>query len=425
MRSEAGYIPYPFLASRKDQSMSSAFLRSKMDERAGLADLMTTTLDKCAKDGADPTPEQRSQLDNWGSRVKELDAEITQLETVLNSNDRFAKIAERVAESDETRERRELERRDTPTDPPVKSLADVITSSSAFTEYRGHGSSARVEVEDIFGLDAPVEERAPLTTALIFPPKERWPGLPGPSITTPLLDAINRERVSTGSFDYVTWPQATGVAKVAELAAKPEVPMTPVLATLSLDTFAGWVSISRQALEDVPRVRSQIETRLRQNLAAVLEAAAAAVIEAATPPQAGGESLAGIREAIGKLQATGYRPTGILINPADFAALDVATMHETNYGPVPTATYWGLRPIPVPGVPIGTSYVADMNQAVTWFDRGTTDVFVTDSHADNFVKNIFVILAEARAQFAVTDVNAMVEVGITQPAPGAVAASSK
>lgn len=402
--------------------MSSAYLRSKMDERAGLSDLMTATLDKCAKDGTDPTPEQRTQLDTWANQVRTLDSEIAKLETVLNANDRFESIVNRMSEAEETRERRDAQNRETPETPETpQTLGDFVTSSPAFTEYRGRGSSDRVEVPDIFGLDAR-DQRAALTTAQVFPAVQRIDAPAGPAIVTPLLSAINRERVSTGSFDYVTWPAVTGVAKVPEATAKPEVLVAPVLATGSLDTFAGWVQVTRQALEDVPRVRSQIETALRRNLAQVLEAEAAAVIEAASPAVATSDNLGGVREAIGLLQVGGYGPTGFLVNPADLALLDVAAMGETNNGPVNTTTYWGLRPIPVPGIPAGTSYVADLSQAVTWFDRGNTDIFVTDSHADSFIKNIFVILAEARAKFAVTNVNAMVQVAIAAPTAPAAAA---
>lgn len=405
---------------------SVAYLNARMHERATLADLGKDILDRCAEAGAEPTAEERMQLEKWGAQVRVLDAEIAQIDTALRADRQFENVLNRRSSDEEQAERRaaeQAEQREVADRP--KTLAELITTAPAFTEYRMRGASERIEIDDIFGLEAPplLEDRAAITNAQLFPPKQRWDGLPGPSITTPLLQAINHERVSTGSFDYLVWPQFTGAALVAEAALKPEVSGLPALTTLSLDTYAGWVQITRQALEDQPRVRSQIETRLRQNLAAVLEAAAAAVIEAATPAQAGGESLAGIREAIGALQADGYTPTGLMLNPVDFGALDLATMHETNYGPTPTSTFWGLKPIPVPGIPIGTSYVGDFTQAVTWFDRGTTDVFISDSHADFFIRNVFVILAEARAAFAVTDLNALVEVGITQPAPVAASAS--
>ena len=51
----------------------------------------------------------------------------------------------------------------------------------------------------------------------------------------------------------------------------------------------------------------------------------------------------------------------------------------------------------------GNAYVGDFSQSFTLFDRGVTDVFVSDSHADLFIRNILVILAEARVKSAITD----------------------
>jgi hypothetical protein len=48
-------------------------------------------------------------------------------------------------------------------------------------------------------------------------------------------------------------------------------------------------------------------------------------------------------------------------------------------------------------LPAGTAYVGDFAQAVTVFDRGTTAVYLSDSHADNFIRNVLLLLAEIRA----------------------------
>ena len=53
--------------------------------------------------------------------------------------------------------------------------------------------------------------------------------------------------------------------------------------------------------------------------------------------------------------------------------------------------------------------MGDFKEGVTLFDRGVTDVFVTDSHASNFISNILVILAEGRYKSAITDPLALAE----------------
>ena len=58
----------------------------------------------------------------------------------------------------------------------------------------------------------------------------------------------------------------------------------------------------------------------------------------------------------------------------------------------------------------GTAYVGDLDAAVQLFQRGSATVFMTDSHADYFVKNIILILAELRALIVVSEPGAIVEV---------------
>lgn len=406
--------------------MSSAYLKSKMDERAGIADSVTSVLDKCAAESRDPSPEERQRLDDWQARVRTLDTEIVQLRTSLEANDRFVDVIGAVARSDENAERRATTTADREREPEYRSVGDAFVNSEQFREYGGRGTMAPVEFEDFLGVEARAALPGAITVGQLHLPPTRWDGPAGPTLTTPFLDVIGRERVSSGSVDFITWAPnpATGAAIVPETDIKPEAVLAPTQTALTLDTYAFWKAISRQTLEDYPRIRSIVETKLRQGLAAKLEADAAAKLIAATIPAAPGADLAGIRTAIGVLQGKGYSPNAILLNPADFAALDVALFDGSVSGTTSIAgTYWGVRPVPVPGLPVGTAYVGDVREGVTWFDRGTGNVFLTDSHADFFIRNTFVILAETRAAFAVTNPDSLAEVTITQTPPVAAAAS--
>ena len=116
-----------------------------------------------------------------------------------------------------------------------------------------------------------------------------------------------------------------------------------------------------------------------------------------------------IRIGVGLVEAAGYSPNAVLLNPADYAALDISAYENANTGPIPRQTFWGLTPIPVASQPAGSAIVGDFKEGVTLFDRGVADVFVTDSHADLFIKNILVILAEGRYKSAITDPLALAE----------------
>ena len=101
----------------------------------------------------------------------------------------------------------------------------------------------------------------------------------------------------------------------------------------------------------------------------------------------------------------------MLLNPADLAALDVAAAAAAGGTPATrTNTYWGLTPVPLSTVAAGTAYVGDFQAGVTLFDRGVSDVFLTDSHSDFFVKNILVLLAETRVKSVIDEPNALCKV---------------
>ena len=76
------------------------------------------------------------------------------------------------------------------------------------------------------------------------------------------------------------------------------------------------------------------------------------------------------------------------------------------------ATFWGLTPVAAASITAGKAYVGDFQQGATLFDRGVTNVFLSDSHASLFISNILVILAEARTKSVVTDGPAICECSV-------------
>jgi HK97 family phage major capsid protein len=126
-----------------------------------------------------------------------------------------------------------------------------------------------------------------------------------------------------------------------------------------------------------------------------------------------GDLLAGIRIGIGTVQSAGYaNPTTVLVNPADYAAIDISVMGTAGIAPQSQSTLWGVKVIAAAAVPVGTAYVGDFQNGLTLFDRGTTAVMMTDSHADYFIRNMLLVLAETRALPAVTEPQALVKVGV-------------
>lgn len=393
--------------------MSSAYLTARIEERASLADAATAVLDRVAAETRDPSDAESKQLEAWDARCRSLDAEIATLEARMKGNAVFAGVVGRVAEADDNAERRAAARREAAPAPSPKSVGEQFVSSEAFRNYKGRGTMDPVEFVGF------LENRAAITTDDLDIPAFQWDGPRGYVTTTPLLNAIGREVVSSGSVEYITWGGADPVAEVvAEGALKPEADLAPVSNALSLDTYAHWKAITRQALEDWPRIRSIVEGKLRGGLASALEEAAAAVIGAAAWSTATGADLSSaIRVGIGDVQAAGFQPNAILLNPSDFAQLDIDASGAGNNGPISYGTFWGIRPVPVGALPAGTAYVGDFAEAVTWFDRNTTAVYMTDSHADYFTRNLLVVLAEQRSAFAATELSAAVKITVAPETP--------
>jgi Phage capsid family len=413
--------------------MSTAYLRRLIEERAGLTDAGQSILDTCAQNNTDPSPEQRAQLDRWRGQIETLDAEIASLDVQVRANQRFAGTIGRLDEIEERGERLDARRRQAPVE-VARSVGQVFTESEQFTEYRGRGTMPAVEFPNFLGFDGPMRAAAggdpapavavdghpillgdPATAGSLVNgiPAYGWGGPAVPNLRTPLLSLLNREPVSSGAVDYITWSEATGAEVVKETEVKPEATLTAKPESKSLETIAYWKGITRQAIEDIPRIQSIVEGKLRRGLARKLQAEAAKVIMAGVgAPGAGLVNLGGIRTAKATIEDAGYDANAILLNPLDHAALDMSIMGGTLTGPAAFAAYWGLTPVSVSGITAGTAVVGSISDAVTWFDRNTTSVYMSDSHADYFVRNMFVILAEARALFAVTEAAALASVKI-------------
>lgn len=400
--------------------MSNAYLKMKIEERAALSDLATEVLDTAAEEERDPTEEENKQLAGWAKRVKDLDAEIRKIEAMVNGNNTFAEVLDRVTSEDEAHEQRSAARRRSRTEVTErpKSVGEQFVTSEAFRNYNGRGSSGEVLIEGY------LENRAAITTETVDVPPYVFTQ-PGYQLTTPLLNAIGKVTVTAGSVEWFTWG-ASNAQEVDEGELKPEATIDPTPHTSSLVTYAHWKAITRQALEDIPQVQSIVEGKLRDGLGNALEAAAAETLNASTqiPSVVNENLLAGIRQGIGEVQSHAYNPTAIVLNPADYADLDLAAAEGAGNGPVGWGSFWGVQAIASGAIPAGTVYVGDFKQGETWFDRNTTGVYMSDSHADYFVRNMLLILAEQRSVFAITEPLALAKV-TTGAAPDAQVAKAQ
>jgi HK97 family phage major capsid protein len=393
------------------------YLRNLQNERDSLTAAATQITETAASESRDVTESERASIVTMGERCAVIDGQLETFGAQLDSQRHYAALRASLSErgaDDEPPDRAPVRAPERPVE--ARGWAALFTESPEFRSWRGSGSTGRVEVPGIF-------TRAPIQ--MVPPSADGFPGLvdkfrwqnPQPLQTTPLLDACGN--VTTNS-NVVEWfddePPGYPLAQVVpEAQPKPEADFTIVPKTGTLQTYAHWKSITRQALSNIPMIQSIVENKLRGGIFAKLEADVIAALDAATlttvDPSGTNGMLGAIRNALGEAQSQGFpNANTVVLNPMDWAGLDISVMIESVDGPRPQSQYWGLRVISSAQVPAGTAYVGDLNTGVTVFDQGTASVFMSDSHASNFISNILVILAETMALPLVTQAAALVKV---------------
>jgi HK97 family phage major capsid protein len=417
--------------------MPNTYLKSKIEERASQSEVLRSLQTRATDEKRDLTDAERKTFDEIVDRLKALDEEIARISAFDEGAAKFAALVGAQAAAEEKAEKAhdDAAADDDDDKVPDKELATRaafgtrFVESTAFKSYRGAGTSERCTLPG----PASPEFRAAITTATIGltaytgPVPQLWGGAGGPMFANTILDLIGRVATNQSAVMYLKWepnPPADA-AEVAEGDLKTEAPMDVTEATIALKTVAHWKAITRQALEDIPQVQTIVQNRLLAGVRSKLEAdAVAALVAAGVPSVEGADLLSAIRVGIATVEDAGYTANAVAVNPEDAATLDLNAMGVTYNGPVRNGTAWGLRIVAARSIAPGSAYVGDFTQGLTWFDRGTTDVYMSDSHADFFLRNQLVILAEARAAFAATEAGAIVEAAATAPAGMAASAPS-
>lgn len=395
------------------------YLKRLLDERDSLTTSANSITDKAAADERDLTDTERASLATMQQRCADLDGQIGTYNEQAESQRAYAKIRTAAEVNAEPVQTRALE--------PVQTGTAVLEQagedwfkpflrSAELANYSGHGSSGRVECGSL------LDERAAgpiltssLTAGTVHP--YRWTGnMQTPFDISPLLALCQRVPVDAGAVDYIyiTPAPATAAPVVAEGAAKPEADFTVNLVSKTLQTYAHWKAASRQALDDLSTLQTLMENYLRAGVQRAIEGGIVDALAADTNigGATGATMLEAARAGMAEVQSNHRTPNGLVLNPADWASIDLAAFAASVQGAVVQNSPWGLTIAASPDLPAGTGYVGDFKSGVSVFDRGVSNVYATDSHTDFFLKNVIVILAETRALPAVTDSASLVKITV-------------
>jgi HK97 family phage major capsid protein len=253
-------------------------------------------------------------------------------------------------------------------------------------------------------------DRKPLIDPGVFARPLRMRDLVTVGTTTGDTVEYVREGLHTNNAAPVAEATATGGSS----GVKPESAMLLEVVTEPVKTIATWLPATRRALADAGQLRTIIERLLRYMLAEELD-------DQIITGSGVGENFTGIanvpgtqtqawdtdiltttRKAKTLIALNGRaRATGYVLHPTEVESLDLLTDNEERYyygGPSAggVAFLWGLPVVETEATPAGTGYVGQWDLLYLW-DRELTNILVSDSHSDFFVRNLIAVLAELRA----------------------------
>lgn len=229
-------------------------------------------------------------------------------------------------------------------------------------------------------------------------------------------------------------------AEAAEGAQKGESALTWSLVNMPISTVAHWIKISRQLAADNAALAAYVDTRMRYgvnlkveqqlvagdgtapNISGILDAGnftAHGIANAALGSTL--KKLVLIRQIMAASWAAGFPADGILLNPADWATIEIElmttaagqTLYSVTEGGQPRL--FGVPVIQSVGMTADNVAVGAFAQAYMVHNREGVVVEMSDSDSDNFTKNLITIRAERRLALA-TERPAAVRAGDLTPA---------
>lgn len=226
------------------------------------------------------------------------------------------------------------------------------------------------------------------------------------------------------SSSYVAWAEQAnpdgGAGQTAEGAAKTQADFDIVEANKKVEKITAYIKVSKEALDDIAFLNSEINTELRELINLKFDAdilsgtgtspalkgilTYTSTISVAGSPLAAGVDNANnfdvIRAAAWKIASNNFQANYALINPVDAAMMDLAKGTDGHYILPPFSTadgkqIAGLKVIENNGVTAGDFLVGDFSKSNLGIREDLTISIGYEN--DDFTKNLVTILAEVRA----------------------------
>lgn len=275
---------------------------------------------------------------------------------------------------------------------------------------------------------------------------DRKPGIVAGAVLPFSMEALlPSTTTSSNAIEFTREASFTNsAAEAAEAGQKGESALTWTLVNMPVSTVAHWIKISKQLAADNAALAAYVNSRMTYGVNQKVDTQL--VVGSGVAPAISGTFIAAnytahgytaanitafpattlkrfalIRKVIGDLYAAGYPATAVVLNPADWASMEIElmtvaagqTLFSVDAGGTPRL--FGLPVVQSIGMTAGNFQVGAFGEAYMVYNREGVTVEMSDSDGDNFQKNLITLRAERRLALA-TEKPAAVRGGLLSPA---------
>ncbi|MGB3536804.1 MAG: phage major capsid protein [Mesorhizobium sp.] len=375
-----------------------------------------------------------SQAKDAGKATDEVKAKADELLTAQAAlNDAQNKLTGRL-EQLETRNtdlEQKLAARRGGGDGAVKSLGQQVGESDKLKSFVTNGAKGTMSLT--LSVQNAITSASDSGGALIVPQRDNEViGLPRRQMT--IRNLLSVGRTTSNSIEYARQKTRTNnAAVVAEGAEKPESNLVWEPKDAPVRTIAHWVPVSRQAMDDIPQLQSEIDGELRYGLQFVEEMEilkgdgtgqhllglvpqATAYAPAFAPSDE--TDIDTLRLALLQASLAEYPADGLVLHPTRWAKIELIKDGEQRYifanviqmaGP----QLWGRPIIATQAMDEDEFLAGAFKMAAKIWDRMDVEVTISSEDRDNFIKNMLTVRAEERLALAVRRPAALVSGAFT------------
>jgi len=330
--------------------------------------------------------------------------------------------------------------------PQVKTIGEMFAFSEEVKEHARQGGHGSVEIEydtaDIRGGIGNMGQKdvytalAPTYTTLGFGTTQIDPMVPRATrrarvrdlfpvagTSANLIEFFRVKGFGTSRLDLTSSASTVAEYQGGAFVAKPHSNLTFEIDQAPVRTIAHWEAAHRNVLDDTPQLRSTIDNELLYGLrlaedAQILNGTGSGndlrgilntpSIQTYSQGTVSGETaLDALRRAATKVMLAYYEPTGYVVHPYDWEALELSKDTQgryilaTNVAMGAQQTVWRQPVVDTPAIAQKTFLTGAFGLGAQLYDRQIANIRVAEQHSDFFVRNAIVILAEERLALAV------------------------